>query len=446
MANPGSRRRNLFIILAALAVSFICAFFLTRHFLNRRHLATYPGLVGEALFILRNEAVVEVDTSALLSSALQAVKEEHGLAELATGFDESYTDEQVLQEFGLRRQQVLDKTGLASQLIDYELLGGLGRALDQAGDHYCKFMDPQAYAAFKEQMLGETYTGIGVEVRIREQRPVVAKILEGTPAARSGLEVGDVLVKIDGRTTSGEELETVTHWIRGPVGSTLSLEVEREGRTKTFQIVRAKVLIRSVESAMLSGRIGYTAIHLFGETTAEEFKEDLKRLEAEGAKALILDLRDNGGGYIDAAAEVLSAFLETGTPLVSVVNERTRRDDPTYAAGGKAVKWPLVVLVNQESASAAEIAAGALKDHRRARLIGANTFGKGSVQSLHEFGDGGAFKYTVAHYLTPNGNYIEGKGVRPDLEVAEIGAASLEEEAPVARAIESLERQLASVP
>lgn len=441
-----SRRRNVLIILLAVGVSFVCSFLLTRHFLAHRQLASYPGLVGEALFILRNESLVEVKTSDLLSAALASVKEKHDLPTLATGFDESYSDEQVLQEFGHRRQQILDHTDSTASEIDYELLKGLGEGLKE-GDPYCSFMNPEEYARFKEQMAGESYSGIGVTVELRSDRHVVVKVFEGAPAAQAGVKEGDLLVSVDGRLTQGQSLEAVTGWIRGPEGSQVRVTVHRGSEKLDFAVTRSKVVLRSVDSSMLTTRIGYSAIAMFGETTAEEFREDLERLRSEGARALVIDLRGNGGGYIDAATEVLSAFLPTGTPLVSVVNERTHRDEPTYARGDRRVDWPLVVLVDSDSASASEIAAGALKDHRRALLVGGSTYGKGSVQSLHVFGDGGAFKYTVAHYLTPNGDNIERKGIRPDVEVDEaLQATRLRDEPPVARAIESLERQLARLP
>jgi carboxyl-terminal processing protease len=301
----------------------------------------------------------------------------------------------------------------------YTALQGLVDGLD---DPFCSVFNPKDYSHFNEQLTGEKFGGIGVYMeadRTHENRLTVAEPIEGTPAFAAGILEGDVLESIDGESTKGWPIEKAVSKIRGVEGTEVRLGLFRPSTNKRFEqsVKRAKIHSRSVSSKLLDGKYGYLRLRIYSENTGPEFDEELAKMRKKGAKALILDLRNNGGGYVRSAIHVCSRFLPKGQNIVSVVNARTGRNDLSPSSGRDLVDIPTVVLVNRFSASASEITAGALQDTKKARLIGEKTFGKASVQQIESFADGGAIKYTIAHYLTPNGMDIHKKGIEVDLKV-----------------------------
>jgi len=327
----------------------------------------------------------------------------------------------LLAEFEarLKSAEELAKGKLTRQKLLYGSLRGLTVALD---DPYCVVLDPQEHKHFEEQMSGGNFGGIGIYIELdpeHKNRLTVVEPIEGTPAFLAGVLPGDFIAKIDGKPTKGMDIETAASHIRGPEGSTVHLTLERKGNEKPFvlPVKRALIHVRSVSSKLLDGNIAYLKVRLFGEDTATEFQEELDKMVAKGAKGLIVDLRNNGGGYIKAALDICSHFVAKDKLVVSVVNSRNERNDTHLSHGTHPVKMPMVLLVNRFSASASEITAGALKDHKIATLVGETTFGKASVQQIHDLKDGGALKYTVAHYLTPSGRDIHRKGIEVDIKV-----------------------------
>lgn len=302
----------------------------------------------------------------------------------------------------------------------YAALSGMAEGLD---DPYSVVFTPRDYQAFTKQLDGENFGGIGVYMeadRLHNGRLTVAEPIEGTPAFEAGIEEGDVLEKIDGEATAGWPIEKAISKIRGPEGTPVLLGIYRPGPPEKhleLSVKRAKIQSRSVSSKLLDGKIGYIRLRIYSEDTGTEFEQELRKMKRKGAKALILDLRNNGGGYIKAAISVCSHFLPKGENIVSVVNPRTGRNDLSPSAGVDLVDMPTIVLVNRFSASASEITAGALQDTKKAKLLGEKTFGKASVQQMEQFPDGGAFKYTIAHYLTPTGRDIHRKGIDVDFKV-----------------------------
>ena len=299
---------------------------------------------------------------------------------------------------------------------------GLKAMLGGLNDPYCAVLEPREYRIFEEHMAGGNFSGIGVMIELdrdHANRVTVSQPIDGSPASSAGIKSGDVLVEIDGKATKDWDIEKAANHIRGPKGSTVVLTVLRPSEKKTLKIsvVRDMIHVRSCNSKMAAPKIGYLQVQVFGVDTGKEFEEEVEKVRAKGAEALVIDLRNNGGGYVNAALDICSHFVPKGERVVSVVNPRLSRSEEHLSEGLEQIKWPTVVLVNRFSASASEITAGCFQDHKRGKLIGETTFGKASVQQVENLADGGAFKYTVAHYLTPSGKDIHRKGIKVDVPV-----------------------------
>jgi carboxyl-terminal processing protease len=279
-------------------------------------------------------------------------------------------------------------------------------------------MDAGEYAAMQEDTAGR-FGGIGVVVGLRDGVLTIIAPMEDTPGFRAGLLAGDKLVEIDGRRTDMMDLGEAVKVMRGPPGSRVKIRVVREGSTevRTLEIERAIISVASVkDSRMLEDGIGYLRVVQFDERTAGVLDTSLQGLEKQGARALVIDLRNNPGGLLQAAVEVCSRFLSRGA-MVVYTQGRDERQRQTFLARGapKSFDWPLVLLVNEGSASAAEIVGGALQDHKRAVLVGQRTFGKGSVQTILPMEDGSALRLTTSKYYTPGRRVIHDYGIEPDI-------------------------------
>jgi carboxyl-terminal processing protease len=305
-----------------------------------------------------------------------------------------------------------------TNLLWYAMIRGL---LAGTGDPYSVIMTPKEYEMLMEQMQSESFGGIGIFIELdhdKKDQLTVTEPVEGTPAFRAGLLSGDQIVKIDGKPTDGMGLDQATTLIRGKIGTRVLLTVRRPGesRTRDFSIERGSITVPSVSHKMLPDNVGYIKLRLFGANTGKELDTALDELEKGGARALILDLRNNGGGYINSAVDVASHFIPPGGLVTYVTKKHGERSDYNGDPRPRTV-LPTVLLVNQYSASASEITAGCFKDYGVATLIGVKTFGKGSVQQLNQLQDGAALKLTIAHFFTPKGNKINKVGVEPDIKV-----------------------------
>ena len=287
--------------------------------------------------------------------------------------------------------------------------------LASLGDRYTRFLDRDAFDDEKSQIDAHLY-GIGVQIGLdKTQKIIVIAPIEGTPAARAGLMPADEIAEINGKSTKGLSVEEAAKQIKGPINTEVVLTIVRNKQKLRMPIVRAEIPIKAVQTAkMLDGDVGYIRLSSFiSQQANKEMKDALSKLS--GAKGLILDLRDNPGGLLTNAIDISNMFLDSGN-IVSTV-DRDGYKTPAMSDGKPFSHQPLVVLINQGSASASEITSGALRDNGRAALVGQRTFGKGLVQGINRLEDGSGVNITIARYLTPNDTDINKKGITPDFLV-----------------------------
>lgn len=278
-------------------------------------------------------------------------------------------------------------------------------------DPYSSYMTKKEYESWMVNIESE-YSGVGITFSMdMKERYVVVAVEKDSPAEAAGIKAGDILLKVDGKTY--DDMDLFATAIRGEEGTVVKLTYSRDGKEKTVSITRAKIVQHSVYDEMLDEKTAYIQISSFIENTAEDFSETLKKVEKKGADKLILDLRNNGGGLLTSCIDVADEFLDEGT-VVYVEGRNGERED--YSAKDGKTDLETIVLVNENSASAAEILAAALQDNGFI-LVGNTTFGKGVIQSTIELDDGSALKWTIMQYFSPNGNVINKKGVTPDHKV-----------------------------
>jgi carboxyl-terminal processing protease len=299
-----------------------------------------------------------------------------------------------------------------SDLID----GAIKGLVDSLHDEYSVYLEPKTYAQLQAQIRG-SFGGLGILVGVKDDYLTVVRVYDNTPAAKKGIKAGDKIVKIGDQDAQGIHLDSAVELMRGAVGSKIKLTVKREHEPELLEIslVREEISVPTVEGKVIEGTdIGYMVLSQFSEKTPDELDKVLSDLEREDIKGIILDLRDNPGGELVSATKVANYFLPAG-PIV-YVDYRVGKDQ-TFTADGHRVKLPLVVLVNGNSASAAEILSGAIKDTGAGTLVGEKTFGKGIVQTVFPLDNEAGLKLTTARYLTPKKKDIHKKGIEPDVEV-----------------------------
>ncbi len=315
--------------------------------------------------------------------------------------------------------QIIHTQYVDQPVNDTKLMEGAIRGMvDSLGDAHSTYMDPQTYKDANSELAG-SYEGIGAVVDTSGAYLTVISTFPDSPAEKAGVQSGDQLIAIDHVSMTGIDPEVVRQKVLGPAGSTIHLTIERKGEPTAleFDITRAKITVSSASGKMLPDGIGYIQITTFGENTTKELTTALKTVMAQNPKGLILDLRDNGGGYLQTAVEVVSQFQGTGTVLYEQYGDGTKKPY-LVNPGGMATKIPMVVLINEGTASASEITAGALQDYGRAKLVGVVSYGKGSVQNWVPIDNNeGAVRITIARWLTPNGRQIDKKGLTPDVYV-----------------------------
>lgn len=376
----------------------------------------FIGVAGAKNFVTSfgtiETAVVE-DTSARPST------NESKDTTATTGNIEEFTNSDY-KSFEDKVEDVLDTLddnyleGVDSEALYEEAIRGL---VDSVGDPYTTYFTKAEYDSFLEKM-GGSYEGIGVVVSYGESEDsiVVVAPFKDSPGEKAGMEPGDEIIEVDGVDVVGMSLDKVVERIKGEKGTEVILTVLREEERIDIPIIRDVIEIPTIEAQLMEGNIGYIGMSGFDLITEEQFKNALKDLEDQGQEGLIIDLRNNPGGYLHIVYAIVDELIEKGN-LVVYTEDRQGNREELVTETRKSFEKPLVVLINGNSASASEILSGAIKDHERGVLVGETTFGKGLVQRTFDLDDGSAVKITISKYYTPDGNYIHGVGIEPDVIV-----------------------------
>jgi len=309
------------------------------------------------------------------------------------------------------------------KITESELIEGAVKGMtDSLKDPYTVYMNQKEWKDFNEQTTGE-YVGLGLQVGVKDNKITVIAPFEDSPAQKAGILPEDIIEKVNGTDVTGQDLEkAVSMMKKGKEGEKVTLTLERAGKEPfNVDVKRSKIVMITVKGEILEPGIGYIRLTMFDENTAKNFNAKLKELQGKGMKKLVLDLRGNPGGLLDQCVDVVSNFVPKGKVIVSTI-DKNKEEERLNSSGGLAVGMPLVVLVDEGSASASEIVSGAIRDYKVGTLVGKKTFGKGVVQTMlyqkkDGFGDGTALKVTIARYYTPKGENIQGTGINPDVVV-----------------------------
>lgn len=327
---------------------------------------------------------------------------------------------------GFMTKHGVEKVNLLSDVIDQyyykditdeEKMEGIYKGLmSSTNDKYTDYYSSKEFKDLMVTMEGD-YGGIGATLsQDKATKEVsVVEVYEGSPAARAGLERGDIVISVDGHLGTDESLDDFVQRIRGEEGTSIEMVYKRDDQEHTIEITREEVIVPSVSHRMLDDKIGYIRISSFVNGTQKDFEDALADLQSQGMQGIVFDMRDNGGGMVDSVVAILDDILPAGT-VVYTMDKSGKREDYT-SDDAKKIDIPVTVLVNENTASAAEIFTGAIRDFNYGTIIGTNTFGKGIVQSTVPLSDGSAVKITVATYYTPSGECIHEKGIKPDIEL-----------------------------
>lgn len=326
---------------------------------------------------------------------------------------ETYEELKVFTEvLSLVQKNYVEET--KSKDLVYGAIKGMLNTLDP----HTSFMPPEVYKEMQVDTKGE-FGGLGIQIGIKDNMLTVIAPIEGTPADKAGIKAGDKIIKIDGKPTKDMTLIDAVGKLRGQKGTKVTITILREGVADPLDVVitREVIKIQSVRSKIVEGNIGYVRITQFQEQTGDDLKKALKKLESDKVQSLIIDLRNNPGGLLTMAVEVSEQFVESGKLIVFIKDRKGEKDEFISRITGPVKSYPMVVLVNEGSASASEIVAGALQDWGKAIVVGTQTFGKGSVQTVIPLSDGSGLRLTTAKYYTPKGKSIQSTGIIPDIVI-----------------------------
>lgn len=320
-------------------------------------------------------------------------------------------------------RQVMEivKKNYVKEVTDKELIEGAINGMLQGLDHHSSYLTEDLFRELKVDTEAE-FEGLGIEIVIDNGILTIVSPIEDTPAYRAGLKAGDKIVKIDGETTKNISLLQAVKKMRGPKGTKVTLTIMRKGfrKMKDFEIVRDEIHVWSVKAQMLEKGYPYIRITSFAETTTDDLLDKIRELGGEeGIKGMVLDLRNNPGGLLDQAVKVANVFIDKGLIVYTDGRVKDQRMDFSASPTGKHYNFKLAVLINNGSASASEIVAGAMQDHNRALIFGQKSFGKASVQTIIPLETGAGLRLTTAYYYTPNGRHIQKKGIAPDVDLEE---------------------------
>ncbi|PIY59529.1 S41 family peptidase [Candidatus Wolfebacteria bacterium CG_4_10_14_0_8_um_filter_37_11] len=338
-----------------------------------------------------------------------------GVANMDDGKPDAVDFNTFWQSWKILKEKYIDTGKIDNQTLVYGAISGL---FDSLKDPNTVFMPPSDAKKFNEEISGE-FSGVGMEIGIRNEQLVIISPLKDTPAEQAGLKAGDKIIKIDDKVSIEMAVDEAVKIIRGPRGTTVVLTIQRNGwsEPKEFSIVRDIIQIPTIDFEMKEDNIAYFHLYNFYENAPFLFYQSAIKAAMQNPKGVILDLRNNPGGYLEASVNLAGWFLEPGELVVAEEFGSGEKEEFRANNSGFFKDSPIVVLINEGSASASEILAGALRDNRGIKLIGKKSFGKGTVQELERLRDGSSIKITVAHWLMPNGGLIEKNGIAPDYEV-----------------------------
>lgn len=313
---------------------------------------------------------------------------------------------------------IIEKNYVKQPVNDTQLFyGAIAGSVAALGDPHSVFFDPDTTKEFTEELSGR-FEGIGAEIAMKNDHITIIAPLPDSPAAKAGLMAGDMILAIDGQETIGMSLDFAVNKIRGPKGTEVDLRISRDDadEPKNYKIIRDKIKIQSVKWEMLDNNIVHLKLLYFNEDTEAAFNQAILQIIAKNPKGIIFDMRNNPGGFLDTAISVSSEWIDNNVIVYEKSSDGSMKEHKSVGQA-RLKDFPTVVLINDGSASGSEIVAGALKDYDIAELIGEKTFGKGSVQSMFPLADGSSIKLTIAQWLTPKENMIDGQGIEPDIEV-----------------------------
>ena len=300
---------------------------------------------------------------------------------------------------------------------DELLEAGINGMVSYLGDPYSVYYNIEETETFNETLDGQ-YSGIGAEITYENDEVTIVSIFEGSPADTAGLKVGDVILKVEGTEVDKTNLTNVTKVVKGKSGTSVTLTIRRDKEEKDIKVTRGVVDIKSVKGEVITEknkRIGYLEVSIFAENTDRQFEEELKKLESDNIDSLIIDLRGNTGGHLKTVTNMISLFIKKGEVIYQL---KTRENIKEYKdETNDSRNYPIVILIDSYSASASEVFTAALKERGNATVVGLTSFGKGKVQKSQQLSSGAMIKYTYQEWLTPDGNYIDGVGIKPDIEV-----------------------------
>ena len=371
------------------------------------------AVTGAGIHLSQSQALIQTGPKETVDEVWQIINHQY--------VDTSFNNNDWLQV----RQEFVKDAAYQNKKDAYKAIRNM---LGKLEDPYTRFMNPEEFQNMRIDTSGEL-TGVGIQIAKDEKtdRLIVISPIEDTPAFEAGILAQDLIVKIDGNDTKGMDVNDAVKLIRGERGSQVTLTVERDGEEKDYNIVRERIEIHPVRAHIRDtsiGKVGYIRLTTFNEHAAKDMQEAIEAQEKEGVVGYVMDLRSNPGGLLYSSINIARMWLNEGT-IVSTVNRKGISDEES--AKNKALTdKPLVVLVDRGSASASEILSGALKDNKRATILGTKTFGKGLVQSVRPLGDGSGLAVTIAKYLTPNGTDINKEGIPPDV-VVELSEEQLKE-------------------
>lgn len=333
----------------------------------------------------------------------------------------SITTDSNLEKYLKKIKNVVDKYYLWNDEIDEEQLqiGAVEGYVAGLGDEYTEYIPADEMEEYTENITGN-FVGIGIYMIADEEsrRVVVYYPIPESPAEKAGIKAGDKIISVDGTEYTSSDFDNIADYIKGEEGTTVNIVIERNGERLSFDIVREKINTNPITIEMLENNIGYLKLPSFDEGTAEDFKSKVEELQKEGAKSIIIDLRNNGGGIVEEATNIADFLLDKDKTIISTVDNQDKKEI-TYSKNDPIFTMPIIVLVNENSASASEILACSIQDNERGKIVGTKTYGKGIIQTFLSLTDGSGLKITTEEYYTPKGTTIHKVGITPD-EVVEL--------------------------